>query len=183
MNPIIRCGALSLLQPQCLVQSHCPNTRLGSPRPKSCVHLSSGYCPARSWVLAQEAEIPGIPILLPLGIVLLHPPLLPAPFSTNPQAPLPSGGQGPIVSEIFCLLGTAVVGLDGGCRRYETVALKEGFRGGLEQPGWGWGGRWWRRQGKRLLCEPRTQAVGDGRQHILGARFQSAGGLAYSGVK
>ena len=52
------------------------------------------YCPARSWVLAQEAEIPGIPIPpSPWHRPPPPPSPLPAPFSTNPQAPLPSGGQ------------------------------------------------------------------------------------------
>ena len=111
------------LEPQCLV-SHRPVTRLGSPRPKSCVCLSSVYCPARSWVLAQEAEIPGIPIPPSPWHRRRRPPPPPpltTPFSTNPQAPLP-----------LCLLGG---GAGWGCRRHETVGLKEGFWGGLEQPG------------------------------------------------
>ena len=29
--------------------------------------------------------------------------------------------------------------------------------------------------GERLMCEPRTRAVGDGRQYILGASLQNAG--------
>lgn len=37
-------------------------------------------------------------------------------------------------------LGYSGGGARWGCRRHETVGLKEGFRGGLEQPG-GEGGR------------------------------------------